>query len=134
MTRLRWPWQANQYFAVKITNCSQGDQESATAEADIFEHIAKVESQHIGRRYVRVIKDSFTIQGPYGNHVCLALEPMRQTLWTVPPYLGCMILPSPVFKPLLQLLLLGLDFLHSECHIIHTGKYPKTHLCTSLIY
>ena len=130
MTCLRWPWKSIEYFAVKITNCSEGDRKSAQAEVNIFEHISKSESQHIGRRYVRVMKDSFTIQGPHGQHICLALEPMRQTLWTVPPYLGCTILPAPVFKPLLQLLLLGLDFLHSDCHIIHTGKYLKTHIHT----
>lgn len=72
---------------------------------------------------VRLIKGSFTTQGPFGEHLCLVLEPMRQPLWTVAWQIGAENVPALVFKPFLEQVLVGLDFLHSECHIIHTGKF-----------
>jgi serine/threonine-protein kinase SRPK3 len=125
MTAFRRSLQAHQYFAFKIANCCNSGRESAEAEIKISDHISKFETQHPGRSYVRLIEDSFTIEGKFGHHICLVLEPMRQSLWSLPPYLATKTLPSRVFKPFLELLLRGLDFLHSDCHIIHTGKYLK---------
>lgn len=38
-------------------------------------------------------------------------------------HLGTVGLSLPILKAFLKLILRGLDFLHEECHIIHTGKF-----------
>ena len=32
------------------------------------------------------------------------------------------IIPSKILKIMVQMLLHGLDYLHTECHIVHAGK------------
>jgi hypothetical protein len=87
-------------------------------------HISQLRSNHQGRGYVRVAKESFGIRGPLGEHTCLVFEPLREPLWLLGRHLGEVGVPPTVLKPFLKLLLQGLDFLHTECHIIHTGNLP----------
>jgi hypothetical protein len=49
------------------------------------------------------------------------------------PYLGSRLLEPRTLKPLLELLLLGLDFLHSDCHIIHTVECLGATLVAQLV-
>lgn len=53
----------------------------------------------------------------------MVFEPLREPLWLLGKHLGSNGVPPAVLKPFLRLLLQGLDFLHSECHIIHTGRF-----------
>lgn len=122
MTNFSWRWQSKRYVALKTTNCFEADRKSAKAELEISRHIAKVQSKHKGRSYVRLIQDSFTIPGPFGEHLVMVFEPLREPLWLLARHLGYIGMPPIVFKPLLRLVLQGFDFLHSECHVIHTGK------------
>lgn len=49
---------------------------------------------------------------------------MREPLWLFRRRFGADKVTRPflpVFKAYLRILLEGLDYLHSECHIIHTG-------------
>jgi serine/threonine protein kinase len=78
---------------------------------------------HPGQDYVRNVLDSFEVEGPGGKHLCLAFEPLRQPLWM----LGRQISPNGLVQPriikaLMPSILKCLDFLHSECHVIHTGN------------
>ncbi|KAL5344117.1 kinase-like domain-containing protein [Aspergillus crustosus] len=115
----RWKWQSNQYATIKITNYGEAEQESAQKELEILRHISRLQasSAHKGRRYVQTIKDCFRIQGAIDEHLCLVYEPMREPLSR---YLSRIEVPPAVLKPFLKPLLLGLDFLHSECRVIHT--------------
>jgi serine/threonine-protein kinase SRPK3 len=122
MTIFRWPWRSNRYAALKITNCSEGDWKSATDELEISQHISKTQSKHEGRSYIRLIEDSFTIPGPFGEHLVMVFEPLREPLWRLGRHLGTVGLSPTILKAFLKLVLQGLDFLHSECHVIHTGK------------
>ncbi|OOF96593.1 hypothetical protein ASPCADRAFT_206767 [Aspergillus carbonarius ITEM 5010] len=116
----RWAWQSNRYVTLKITNCGKEEQNSAYEEVEMSQQISRLRSNHEGRRYVRLVKEAFEIQGRLGNHLCLVFEPLREPLWLLGKHLGSNGVPSAVLKPFLKSLLLGLDFLHSECHIIHT--------------
>lgn len=116
----RWRWQSNRYMTLKITNCSERDRLSASEEVEMSEHIAKTQSVHEGRFYVRLVKESFIIPGPFGEHLVIVFKPLREPLWLVGRHLATIGLQPSVLKPFLKLILQALDFLHSECHIIHT--------------
>lgn len=120
-----WPWQAKRYVALKITNCFEGDRKSAKDELEMSRHISNIKTVHEGRSNVRLIQDSFTIPGPFGEHLGMVFEPLREPLWLVGQHLRTVGLSPIIVKVFLKLVLRGLDFLHSECHIIHTGKCIK---------
>lgn len=85
----------------------------------ISKHISTSRSDHQGMRYIRLVQ-SFQVEGQFGSHVFLVFEPLREPIWRLGRHLGSIGVPPVVLKPFLGVLLEGLDFLHSECGIIHT--------------
>jgi len=71
--------------------------------------------------------DNFEVTGLEGVHLCLVYEPMREPLWLFQRRWENRKLPPALLKVYVRFILRGLDYLHSECHIIHTGAY-KLHL------
>ncbi|KAK0384662.1 hypothetical protein NLU13_8748 [Sarocladium strictum] len=117
----RWPWKNQRYVALKITNCSPAVQTAARKEIEISKHVCSMWTTHPGQQYVRKKLDSFEVESSGRTHLCMALEPLRQPLWM----LGRQTSPSGLIQPhILKALLPGilecLDFLHTECHVIHT--------------
>lgn len=110
-------------MALKITNCSEGDRKSANEELQMSRHVSQIQGKYEGEKYVRAVENSFVVTGPFGEHLCLVFEPLREPLWMLGRHLGTVGLSAPILKAFLKLILRGLDFLHSECHIIHTGKF-----------
>ena len=86
-----------------------------------MKNVSTANYYHHGRHFVRVLLDSFPLQGPYNKHLCLVFEPLREPLWLVRQRFTTRTIPSDILKILAQMLLHGLDYLHSECHIIHGG-------------
>ncbi|KAL2885260.1 kinase domain protein [Ceratocystis lukuohia] len=111
----------NRYVALKITNSSPVVQATAEKEFDLTRHMFHTRTKHHGQQYLREMIDAFTVEGATGNHLCMTFEPLRQPLWL----LGRQKEPDGVIKPatlkaVMPSILKCLDFLHSECHIIHT--------------
>lgn len=122
MTGLRWNWQSERYLTLKVGNCNYKDANQATHELDIERHIRDRVSRHDGRNYVRTFVEKFEEKGPHGTHICLGYEPMREPLWLFQTRLRNQRFPLSLLKGYIKLLLKGLDYLHSECNVIHTGK------------
>ncbi|KAL2355760.1 kinase-like domain-containing protein [Cryomyces antarcticus] len=106
-------WQSNHYAAIKITDCRHASKEADRHELNIYTRIAGANPDHRGRGILRTVINSFKVVSPNGSHLCLGFEPMREPLWLFRRRFGA-------DKAFLQILLEGLDYLHSECHIIHT--------------
>ncbi|KAI9705040.1 MAG: hypothetical protein M1836_006823 [Candelina mexicana] len=120
----RWRWQSNRYVVLKINRCSHLDGQDTKHELNIARHIAQADISHVGSRHVRTILDDFEVKGPFGTHVCLVYEPMREPLLLYQHRLLNGRVPLPLLKAHMVELLYGLDYLHSECHVVHTGKLP----------
>lgn len=110
-------------MALKIANCDFKDRDIAEYELKMSQRLAKGDPQHQGFPFVRMALDSFEISGPRGMHVCLVYEPMRETLGRFQRRLNEGRFPLPFVKACIRLLLMGLDYLHSECQMVHTGKH-----------
>ncbi|KAK4102677.1 kinase-like protein [Parathielavia hyrcaniae] len=112
----------HRHVALKVFIRSQVMGRAADHELNTYQHITHVStsSSHPGRKAVRSLLDSFRVSGPDGEHHCLVHPP----LWdSVKGFLGrnpVRRLPPVVLRVVLQQLLMALDFLHSECHLIHT--------------
>ncbi|EHK16493.1 uncharacterized protein TRIVIDRAFT_195425 [Trichoderma virens Gv29-8] len=121
----RWRWSREKYVAIKVNATSQHSRRVHTEnELDIMRHISQVNSQHKGWYFIRKLFDSFTLEGTSGIHSCLVLEALREPLWLYRRrYIGGVI-PPDILKILTQMILHALDFLHSECRVIHTDLKP----------
>ena len=125
LTRQRWWWNSKCYVTVKITASDCVDDDVAKHERIITQHLKKNPS-HDGFPFVRTMLDNFEVPGLDGAHLCLVYEPMREPLWLFQWRWENNKLPPAFLKVYLRFLLRGLDYLHSECRIIHTGKFKIT--------
>lgn len=87
------------------------------------EHIAEADPSQRGRALFRTFSESFEVAGPEGQHLCLTYEPMREPLWLFQRRFKDGLVPLPIIKTHIRVLLVGLDYLHSACKIAHTGIF-----------
>lgn len=76
---------------------------------------------HEGRAHVSHLLSKFKHKGPNGEHVCLVFDVLGHHLGFQTVKYEDGRLPVKTVKLIAKQLLLGLDFLHRECGIIHTG-------------
>lgn len=89
-------------------------------ERDIEEHIAQQDPSHPGHMFNRTWLESFVVEGPEGNHLCLAYEPMREPLWILPYRFVSQKVPLSIAKAYIRAIPFGLDYLHAEYKVVHT--------------
>ncbi|POR33249.1 Serine/threonine-protein kinase SRPK [Tolypocladium paradoxum] len=124
---LSW-FRPKKYCAIKISTNNRTEQTAAN-EVKMFNTIVVASSRGRGHpargRFVEAL-DTFFIDGPFGPHRCLVLEPMREPLLTLRMRLTAPrsgeLHPSnvPLVKGYVRGILEGLEFLHASCGIIHT--------------
>ncbi|KAI1149391.1 kinase domain protein [Nemania diffusa] len=104
------------YVAVKI-----GTLDAETSkEREYLKLIANAKPSHEGLSFIRTPIDDFSIEGPKGTHLCLVYQPMRETLFRLQQRCPEHRLPLPIFKLFTYYFLQALDYLHTECRLIHT--------------
>ena len=118
----RWRWQSPRYVAIKVIINHPKARQGALLEIEMSEKVINTSRQHPGRQHIRTIVDHFEVQGPEGAHLCLVYEPMREPLWLLQRRLSEGTMSSDLLKVMGKGLLQGIDYLHAECNIIHTGK------------
>ncbi|KND93317.1 Serine/threonine-protein kinase SRPK [Tolypocladium ophioglossoides CBS 100239] len=112
----RWRKSGPRYISIKIPALDT----NASGETMKSKLIANANPSHEGLSCVRIPIDEFQLQGPQGIHSCLVYEPMRETLFRFQCRLPRQRLGVPILKSYMFLLLQALDYLHTECHLIHT--------------
>lgn len=76
--------------------------------------------KHPGYSHVRFMLEAFTLKGKYGEHLCIVYDVLREPIDECrDKYLGGTF-SSTKLRVLLPALLQGLDYMHSECHVVHT--------------
>ncbi|KAL8720804.1 MAG: hypothetical protein Q9225_002399 [Loekoesia sp. 1 TL-2023] len=115
-------WSADHYVAIKINAIDRAGKNVAKNELRNMQLLSKSNPRHEGRHFVRTLLDFFKLRSPFGEHICLVFEPLREPLWLLNRRFQGNIIPSEILKVMVQMLLHGLDYLHTECHIVHTGK------------
>ncbi|KAJ0417398.1 kinase-like domain-containing protein [Aspergillus carlsbadensis] len=76
-------------------------------------------------KHMKSLLDHFYVHGPDGRHVCLVHEPLGTTVDVLLMLSPGRVMTLDVMKPGIRQLLIALDFLHSECGIIHTDLQLK---------
>ena len=110
------------YVALKIFIASAAMGHQLDDELNIYARLSSKSTAHPGRPAIRSLLDRFSIDGPTDIHQCLVHVPLWENVWTFLHRNPIQRLPTPVLAFVLQRVFLALDYLHTECQIIHTGK------------
>lgn len=105
----RWRWQSTRYVALKILTNRIVEKTAANAELETSRCIAATNSKSEGLRYLRTVLTSFKVIGPDATHTGLVYAPMRDSLSVFRRRFPGHQIPTYFLKPLLTLLLTGLD-------------------------
>lgn len=110
-------------MALKISNRNY---EVPQEEYDTEQIIAKTDPSHRGHCLLRTASDYFVLDGPNGKHSCLAYEPLREPLWLYQTRFVSGKIPLVLVKLYTTMFLTALDYLHTDCKIVHTGEFLQT--------
>ena len=113
----------NSNVAIKVLRADAYGGKHDIFELDILQTISRISKKtvHPGREHVLGLLDYFRHNGPNALHVCYVFNVLGCHLGFQSAQFAKNRLPVVVVKEVARQLLLGLDFLHRECGIIHTG-------------
>mmetsp|Transcript_9653 Transcript_9653/g.18822 ORF Transcript_9653/g.18822 Transcript_9653/m.18822 type:complete len:621 (-) Transcript_9653:2329-4191(-) len=139
----------NTYVAMKIQKSAQNYTEAAYDEIDILLKVSKsfdntewlatlpryLQGQELAQFqatgacrencYVVQLLNSFLHYGPFGKHVCMVFEILGVNLLEVIKHYQYKGAPLPIVRTIAKQVLIGLDYLHRICGIIHTDLKPE---------
>jgi serine/threonine-protein kinase SRPK3 len=113
------------HVALKVVRSAAHYTETALDEIKLLNKVVSAKKDHPGRKHVVSLLDSFTHKGPNGNHVCMVFEVLGENLLGLIKRWNHRGIPMPLVKQITKQVLLGLDYLHRECGIIHTDLKPE---------
>ncbi|GES61238.1 kinase-like protein [Aspergillus terreus] len=108
------------YVTLKIFIKSMSMGQQLDDELQMYKRLERGSKNHPGRSAVRSLLDSFDVNGPEDKHRCLVHPPLWDSVLTFLHRNPEQRLPAPVLAFVLKRLFLALDYLHTECQIIHT--------------
>ncbi|GLB35703.1 putative CMGC SRPK protein kinase [Lyophyllum shimeji] len=80
---------------------------------------------HPGRSHVISFLDHFRHKGPNGTHVCMVFEVLGENLLGLIKRHQNKGVPMPLVRQIAKQILLGLDYMHRCCGVIHTDLKPE---------
>lgn len=116
----------NKLVALKIQKSASQYTDAALDEIDILNQIAETPCD--GDKYLVTLLDNFPVYGPNGKHICLVFETMGENLLALIKKHDYRGMPLWMVKLITKQILIGLDFLHTKCKIIHTDVKPENFL------
>jgi len=122
---LAWDLQEKSFVALKIVKSASHYTETAVDEMKLLRMVHTAQPDDLGYPHVVQLLDDFKINGIHGSHVCMVFEVLGHNLLKFiikSSYRGISI---PMAKTILRQTLLGLNYLHSKCNVIHTDIKPE---------
>ncbi|KAF1948632.1 kinase domain-containing protein [Byssothecium circinans] len=110
--------QEHDYVILKIFTRDHG--ETCRNEFRTNQAIDRANPSHPGHRHVRTALDTFIIDRPGGDHQCLVQTPMWDSWKDLLQRNPTGRFTDALLKGGLQHLLRALDYLHTECKLVHT--------------
>lgn len=116
---------SGKHVALKVVRSASHYTETALDEIKLLKKIVNANPDHPGRAHVVSLLDSFEHRGPNGLHICMVFEVLGENLLGLIKRWNHRGIPMPLVKQITKQVLLGLDYLHRECGIIHTDLKPE---------
>lgn len=108
---------AHQHVALKVYTRGGINRE----EFEVHQYLKKGNPSHPGYSHVRMALDLFTIPRPGGDHHCLVQKPMWDSFADLLHRNPAHRFTESLLKAGLMQVFLAVDFLHTECKLVHTG-------------
>ena len=119
------------YVALKIQKSAAQFVQAALHEINVLSTIADGDPSN--SKCVIQLIDHFKHTGPNGQHQCMVLEFLGDSLLRLIRYNRYKGLPLNKVRTICKCILIGLDYLHRELGILHTDLKPENILLTSTI-
>ena len=105
-----------------MAHASKENEEGRLRERDILRKVSSVAPTHRGFSHVVHSFHEFTFESFAGHHICFVTDVLSYDIFKLPYNL----FPGRLFPPGFVLLLAkhvlkGLEYLHNECNIVHSG-------------
>lgn len=117
--------ETGKHVALKVVRSASHYTETALDEIKLLKKIVDANPNHPGKAHVVSLLDSFEHKGANGLHVCMVFEVLGENLLGLIKRWNHRGIPMPLVKQITKQVLLGLDYLHRECGIIHTDLKPE---------
>lgn len=128
---LAYDTSTSEFVALKIQKSAAQFAQAALHEIEVLSAIADGNPSN-SKCVVRLI-DSFKHAGPNGQHLCMVLEFLGDTLLRLIKYNRYKGLQLNKVREICKCILIGLDYLHRELGIIHTDLKPENILLFNTI-
>ncbi|KAF8590156.1 kinase-like protein [Ramaria rubella] len=119
----------DRHVALKVVKSAPRYTETALDEIKLLQRLISSSLPpnplHPGRRHVIGFLDHFRHRGPNGNHVCMVFEVLGENLLGLIKRYQNKGVPMPLVKQIAKQVLLGLDYMHRQCGVIHTDLKPE---------
>ncbi|EUC66065.1 Serine/Threonine-kinase SRPK1, putative [Rhizoctonia solani AG-3 Rhs1AP] len=115
----------NRHVALKVVKSAPRYTETALDEIKLLQRLISGDVNHPGRRHVIGFLDHFRHKGPNGNHVCMVFEVLGENLLGLIKRHQAKGVPVHLVKQIAKQILLGLDYMHRQCGVIHTDLKPE---------
>ncbi|GAA0142318.1 hypothetical protein LIER_03247 [Lithospermum erythrorhizon] len=119
------------YVALKIQKSAPEFGQSALHEIEVLSAISDGDPSN--SKFVVRLVDHFKHVGPNGQHLCMVLEFLGDSLLQLTKYNRYKGLELKKVKEICRCILTGLDYLHRELKLIHTDLKPENILLLSTI-
>ncbi|KAG7439095.1 kinase-like protein [Guyanagaster necrorhizus] len=130
------------HSALKVVKSAGRYAETARDEIKLLSRVTSFSPTHPGRQHIVSFLDSFSHQGPEACHICIVFEPLGENLLALIERNKKHGVSRALVKVITRQTLLGLQYLHDECDLVHTDIKPEnilisipdieTHISTEL--
>lgn len=132
---LCWDLEEKRYVALKIVKSAPHFTETAKDEIEILKMVRNKDPLNPRRNKTVQLLNDFKICGINGTHICMVFEVLGHNLLKLILKSNYRGIPIPNVKSIIRQVLEGLDYLHTECKIIHTDIKPENVLlCVDEVY
>lgn len=115
----------DRHVALKVVKSAARYTETALDEIKLLQRLISADPTHPGRSHVISFLDHFRHKGPNGNHVCMVFEVLGENLLGLIKRHQTKGVPIGLVRQIGKQVLLGLDYMHRECGVIHTDLKPE---------
>ncbi|KAI0639031.1 Pkinase-domain-containing protein [Trametes polyzona] len=113
------------HSALKVVKSAGRYAETARDEIKLLRQVMDVSPLHPGRNHIVSFLDHFEHKGPDGSHICLVFEPLGENLLALIERHKKTGVAVDLVRVIAKQLLLGLQYLHDECGLVHTDIKPE---------
>lgn len=113
------------HSALKVVKSASRYAETARDEIRLLRKVMAANPSHPGRDYIVSYLDSFQHVGPEETHICMVFEPLGENLLALIERNKAKGVPRSLVKAIARQIILGLQYLHDECDLVHTDIKPE---------